>query len=42
MKNEITEVCSLLDSIEEYLNQNRGIINEEEYSQAHFEDKFMR
>jgi hypothetical protein len=32
MKNEITEVCSLLDSIEEYLNQNRGIINEEEYS----------
>ncbi|TNV84663.1 hypothetical protein FGO68_gene6748 [Halteria grandinella] len=42
MKLEVLEVLSLLDNIEDYLNQQRGIIKEDDFLLSNFEDKFLR
>jgi hypothetical protein len=42
MKQEVSEISNLLQSIEDHLNQYRGIIREEEFFQANFEERFIK
>ena len=42
MKAEVNEISNLLSHLEDYLNQYRGIIKEDDYYQSNFEDKFIR
>lgn len=42
LKTEANEILNLLESIEDCLNNHRGIIKEDDFNQAHFEDKFLR
>lgn len=42
MKLEAIEILNILESIEDYLNQQRGIIREDDYLQSNFEDKFLK
>lgn len=42
MKVEVIEILNLLESIEDHLNHSRGIIKEDDFLLANFEDKFLR
>ena len=42
MKQEALEVLSLLTSMEDFLNNLRGIIREEDFSHSLFEDRFLK
>jgi hypothetical protein len=42
MKQEAIEILSILESMEDLLNHQRGIVKEEDFSQGLFEDKFLK
>jgi len=42
MKKEVLEITTLLQHIDDYLNQYRGIIREDDFLQSNYEDKFIR
>lgn len=42
MKIAALEVLNLLESVHDYLNQQKGMIKEDHFIEANFEDKFIR